>query len=482
MFPKLITSMLNRAILAAFFFIAAVLPSQALQSGDFTYTATATEVTISGYTGAGGVVTIPSSIARLPVTIVGDQAFYQYSGLTSVMIPDSVYNIGNSAFSQCTGLTSVTIGNGVRRIGDSAFSQCTGLTNLTIPSNVTIIGGVAFRECTGLTSVTIPSGVYLGNGVFSGCTGLTSVTIPNGVGSIPTATFHNCTGLTSVTIPDSVSQIGELVFTNCTGLTSVYFQGNAPTAGGGWNNTPATVYYTVGTTGWGPTFAGRPTQAVVASITSQPVNVTTLQGTRATFAVTAIGAGSYQWQKNGVNIPLATNSTLILSNVQQADATNYAVIVSNLVGYVTSDTVSLTVLPDSDLDGLSDEAEVTYGTNLNHSDSDGDGLSDRAEIQVYLSNPLLKDTDGDGFEDGFEVSTGFNPAQASSSPDSVSTIGNAVGFRFNAGLGMSYRIEDSSDLQNWTTLETPIIGAGGVVTRFYFTEGQPKRYFRVRKN
>jgi len=63
-----------------------------------------------------------------------------------------------------------------------------------------------------------------------------------------------------------------------------------------------------------------------------------------------------------------------------------------------------------------------------------------------------------------------------------STIGNAVVFRFNAGLGLSYRIEDSTDLQNWNTLETPIVGAGVEVTRYYPVAGQPKRYFRVKKN
>jgi hypothetical protein len=280
-----------------------------------------------------------------------------------------------------------------------------------------------------------------------------------------------------------VTSIGNEVFSDCTGLTSVYFQGNAPTDSGIWYNTPATVYFLPATTGWGSTFAVRPAiQLVVANITSQPVNVTTLQGTRATFTVTASVAIGYQWQKNGVNIPLATSSTLILSNVQQADATNYKVIVSNLAGDVTSDTATLTVLPDSDLDGLSDASEAGYGTNPNNADSDGDGLSDRAEIQVYLSNALLKDSDADGFEDGFEVSTGFNPAQASSSPDSVSAIDNAVRFRFNAGLGLSYRIEDSTDLQTWTTLESPIVGAGAEVTRYYPVVGQPKRYFRVKKN
>jgi len=144
-------------------------------------------------------------------------------------------------------------------------------------------------------------------------------------------------------------------------------------------------------------------------------------------------------------------------------------------GDITSNENPLAVTMDS-------SKAIRANFTRNPSDLDEDGLTYYDEVVVHGTNPDVADSDGDGFKDGFEVSTGFSPNLASSSPDSTSTISSAVGFRFNAGLGMSYRIEDSSDLQNWSTLETPIIGDGGVVTRFYFTEGQAKRYFRVRKN
>ncbi|MBO4412440.1 MAG: leucine-rich repeat domain-containing protein, partial [Clostridia bacterium] len=66
-------------------------------------------------------------------------------------------SIGDSAFDNCTGLTSVTIGSSVTSIGDSAFDNCTGLTSIEIPNSVTSIGEYAFYYCTGLTSVTIDS-------------------------------------------------------------------------------------------------------------------------------------------------------------------------------------------------------------------------------------------------------------------------------------------------------------------------------------
>jgi hypothetical protein len=55
-------------------------------------------------------------------------------------------------------------------------------------------------------------------------------------------------------------------------------------------------------------------------------------------------------------------------------------------------------------------------------------------------------------------------------------------FRFITANGVSYRIESSTDLSNWASVEDTVIGTGGVVTRFYSTENQPKRYFRVLRN
>ena len=140
------------------------------------------------------------------------------------------------------------------------------------------------------------------------------------------------------------------------------------------------------------------------------------------------------------------------------------------------------VLDDSDSDGLTDGAEInTHGSNPKLADTDSDGLSDFAEVVTHGTNPAVKDSDADGFDDLFEINTGFNPTLVGSTPDALSTIRTAVEFRFNAGNGLRYRIEGSTDLQNWDTVETNIIGTGGVVTRFYSIENQPKRYFRVVK-
>ncbi len=142
---------------------------------------------------------------------------------SSFIIPDSVTHIGNNAFYNCSGLTSITIGNGVTSIGDYAFLGCTGLTSITIPDSVRSIGEDAFRGCSGLTSVTIGNGVTsIGEYTFAWCSGLTSVTIGNGVKSIGYYAFSGCSGLTSITIPDSVTRIGNYAFFCCYKLVEVY--------------------------------------------------------------------------------------------------------------------------------------------------------------------------------------------------------------------------------------------------------------------
>ncbi|MEA3449747.1 MAG: hypothetical protein U9Q85_02095 [Patescibacteria group bacterium] len=64
---------------------------------------------------------------------------------------------------------------------------------------------------------------------------------------------------------------------------------------------------------------------------------------------------------------------------------------------------------DTDKDGLSDQEEIQFGTDINNVDSDNDGLFDQEEVKVYKTDPLNPDTDGDGFLDGDEVKDGFDP-------------------------------------------------------------------------
>jgi hypothetical protein len=56
-----------------------------------------------------------------------------------------------------------------------------------------------------------------------------------------------------------------------------------------------------------------------------------------------------------------------------------------------------------------------------------------------------------------------------------------VELRFITRLGDSYSIESSTDLQDWTAVETGITGTGGTVTRSYPIQALPKRWFKARR-
>jgi hypothetical protein len=63
----------------------------------------------------------------------------------------------------------VTIPNSVTSIGDAAFENCTGLTSVTIPNSVTSIGRHAFYNCANIESVIFEDGeseLTLGDDVF----------------------------------------------------------------------------------------------------------------------------------------------------------------------------------------------------------------------------------------------------------------------------------------------------------------------------
>jgi hypothetical protein len=266
---------------------AALLP--AVARAQFDYAADNGALTITGYQGPGGTVSVPGVInvngTNLPVVSIGTRAFDACTNLTSVILPDSVVSLNWGAFQYRSSLTNVTFGSGLASIGGDAFYFCTSLTGIAIPGSVTNIWPQAFYHCTNLTVVTIANGVAavgesafaycssltnvtlpgsltnLGTGPFAGCTSLTNITvaatnpafcsvagvlfdrsqttliqypgglagsyqIPAGVTNLASSSFLGCAGLTAVSFPDGLVTIGDYAFKSCSALSSVVLPGS----------------------------------------------------------------------------------------------------------------------------------------------------------------------------------------------------------------------------------------------------------------
>ena len=98
------------------------------------------------------------------VTSIGNYAFSGCSGLTSIIVGngnqkyDSRNNcnaiIEKESNTLIAGCKKTIIPNSVTSIGENAFRNCSGLTSITILESVTNIGNWAFSWCSGLTSIT----------------------------------------------------------------------------------------------------------------------------------------------------------------------------------------------------------------------------------------------------------------------------------------------------------------------------------------
>jgi hypothetical protein len=112
-------------LLFCVFFCAAALFAQT--EADFETAAEDGGVVITGYKGQGGDVVIPAAIDGKAVVGIGDNAFSESYGLTSITVPASITSIGSCAFLYCTDLTSITIPASVTSIDGSAFYGCNKL-------------------------------------------------------------------------------------------------------------------------------------------------------------------------------------------------------------------------------------------------------------------------------------------------------------------------------------------------------------------
>lgn len=161
------------------------------------------------------------------LTTIGYNAFRNCDSLTSVDIPNTVSTLEQETFAECDALKSVSIGSGMTNTGEYTFSNCPSLESVKLASSITTISKGAFLNCKGLKTFVIPDTIeYISKDAFQGCTALSDLTFGRNVKSIGALAFKNCDSLTTVILPENLTSLGEHSFDNCSNLKAISFGKN----------------------------------------------------------------------------------------------------------------------------------------------------------------------------------------------------------------------------------------------------------------
>lgn len=94
-------------------------------------------------------IVIPEEIEGVPVTVIGNSAFYQYKDTKSFVLPQNLSKIESCAFYRCYELQSISIPKNVCFVDYEAFFHCSSLSSISVDSenpNYSDINGVLFNK------------------------------------------------------------------------------------------------------------------------------------------------------------------------------------------------------------------------------------------------------------------------------------------------------------------------------------------------
>jgi uncharacterized repeat protein (TIGR01451 family) len=326
--------------------------------------------------------------ARFPIsTLVGGTVLSTaYDAMFSNLRTEKVYTLGNGStpISYAGFNLNFTTINSLLEIDGDTGALTGGRINLSLSIPINLSGNcgifsgydrVVVYNASRVFDISLPSGVVTDMGTMSSpphsfseswCywgiaeyfnNALHLVYVQNSI----TISRRRVPGATTVTLGSflNLSDMASITFSLSQGRWYFHHQRNSQF--GGSPTTPSEIL--------GCAKASYTLDAGHPLILTNPVSQSVYIDSNAVLRVTAVGAAplSYQWLFNGVEIPDATNSVLLLRNVQPADGGNYRVRVSNLIGDVASSTATLTVITTPFIVAQPQNRSIFRGSNVTFS-------------------------------------------------------------------------------------------------------------------
>jgi hypothetical protein len=240
------------------------------------------------------------------------------------------------------------------------------------------------------------------------------------------------------------------------------------------------------------------------SITYVPVLVQTNRvGDTVMWSITASGSPtpSYQWRKDGVDLPGQTNATLRLTNVRLADAGSYSVVVANALGRASSRVAEMTVTgqepPTIVVQPLGQSATVgstvTFSVQATGSAPlsyqwlfNGQAIPAATGATLVLTN--VQAAAAGRYSVLVANAAGSRPSDevvltvVQSTPPAFETTvllpDGLVRIRLAGSAGQTIVIEVSSDLSQWAPWLTNVFSGG--LLELTDPPAQPRRFYRAR--
>lgn len=156
-----------------------------------------------------------SFAANSRCTRIGDDAFSDCIALSDITLPNSLTHLGKRAFWLNEKLSNITLSSNLEHIQPYTFQGCVSLHDLALPSGLKILGENALAGCNQLLSVEMPSCDSIATKAFFGCKLLGSIELPSNLTIIADSAFMRCERLARLTLPRSVEKVGAKLFRGC---------------------------------------------------------------------------------------------------------------------------------------------------------------------------------------------------------------------------------------------------------------------------